>query len=603
MFSVRALLRRFRSPVAIVVAGLLPLAPLPAGAQERPWFVPPVDAPIERGFDLPKGQYGPGNRGLEYAVVEGTSVRAAGAGTVAFAGPVAGRLAVSIDHAGDLVSTYTGMRQIYVARGDEVDQSHWLGETTDTFHFGVKLEDVYVDPQDYLGPIDTGEAIHLIPVREKGPWTQTVERLFGREFDGLDTLGCTPRTQAQTPHRRAPNPNVAVMVGGINKGRTPGGTEDIAGTAAALGYGPEKSFVFSYSDDPDGYERTDTFGDLREAALRLDSLLQRIAREHPGSRVDILAHSQGGLVARYYLETAAREWDSLRPTVDHLVTFSAPHQGAPIADTGKELEGLWSGKLALDGIHRAHQGEDPSPIPDSSRWGHPTLAILDAAWFVGGKLASRVVPDPYARSIQQMRSGSEFLRNLATDDVSFGTRVLALQDRYDLVVPASHARWPGETNRTVDGNPGSFLGGLNRHRGILDNPEALGMAHGFLRGTRPTCLDERDRQAWDSGRRIAGATALVPLFWQVGEEAALSVALKGKAPALKAAVREGSTLWRLLRARGFRGVLDHAGDKVTYVIRNPREVLEWLATQRLEAELEEAVTEMLRVVVEAEEGP
>jgi hypothetical protein len=226
---------------------------------------------------------------------------------------------------------------------------------------------------------------------------------------------------------------------------------------------------------------------------------------------------------------------------------------------------------------------------------------VDLAASVGGRLASKVVPDPYARSIQQMRSGSEFLHDLATDDVTFGTRVLALQDRYDLVVPASHARWPGEANRTVDGNPETLLGGLNRHRGILDNPEALGMAHGFLRGARLPCLGERDQQAWDSGRRIAGATSLVPLFWQVGEEALLSLALKGKASSFKAVVREGSTLWRLLRTRGFRGVLDHAGDKVTFVIRNPKEALEWLAAQRLEAELEEAVTEMLKIVVEAEE--
>ncbi|MGH2699432.1 MAG: peptidoglycan DD-metalloendopeptidase family protein [Actinomycetota bacterium] len=372
-------------PVALVVAWLL-LVPQPASAeQERPWLVPPVDAPIQRGFDLPKGQYGPGNRGLEYAVVEGTSVRAAGDGTVAFAGPVAGILAVTLDHGGGLVTTHTGMRQVYVARGDEVDQGHWLGETTDRFHFGVKLEDVYVDPQDYLGPIDTGDAIHLIPVRDKGSWTQTVERLFGREFEGLETIGCMPRALARSPARRAPNDNVAVMVGGINKGWARGTSEDIAGVAADLGYQATKSYVFSYSDDPDGYERSDTFGDLRHAARRLDALLQRIAKEVPGARVDILAHSQGGLVARYYLEaTADRSWDPRRPQVDHLVTFSAPHQGAPLATTSGELEKSWSGKLALDGLHRAHRGRDPSPIPDALRMTSPALLIADTAAAVAG---------------------------------------------------------------------------------------------------------------------------------------------------------------------------------------------------------------------------
>jgi len=66
-------------------------------------------------------------------------------------------------------------------------------------------------------------------------------------------------------------------------------------------------------------------------------------------------------------------------------------------------------------------------------------------------------------------------------------------------------------------------------------------------------------------------------------------------------VRQGSTLWRLLRTRGLRGVADYGTDKVTYVVRNPREVLEWLADQRIEAELQGAVEEMLKIVVEAEE--
>ncbi|MGH2699431.1 MAG: hypothetical protein ACRDJL_09580 [Actinomycetota bacterium] len=216
-------------------------------------------------------------------------------------------------------------------------------------------------------------------------------------------------------------------------------------------------------------------------------------------------------------------------------------------------------------------------------------------------MASDYVPDPYARAVTQMRADSEFVRNLATDDVAYGTRLLALQDRFDVVVPANHARWPGEANRGVDGNPGDFLGGLNRHRSILDNPEALGMTHSFLRGARLPCLDEGDQRAWDTGRHIARGTALVPFFWQVGEDALLSIALKGKAPTFKAVVREGSTLWRLLRTRGLRGVLGHGKDKVTYVVRNPREVLEWLVEQRLEAELQRAVEELLQILVKAEE--
>jgi len=587
---------------AVLVVSVLSMSlPAVAGAQQ-PWLIPPVDAAIARGFDLPKGQRGPGNRGLDYAVVAGTPVRGAGSGTVTFAGPVAGTVAVTVTHGDGLETTYTGMRELYVARGDVIDQGHWLGETDDRFHFGVKLDDIYVDPQDYLGPIDTSDAIHLIPVRQTDGVAQLVERAVGDELEGLDTIGCTPRDLLRSPrYRGPPNDNAVISIGGIDEAwrrGTPGRIEEIA---PRLGYSNEKSYVLSYSDDPEAYDRSDTYGDLRSGARRLDLLLQRIAIEYPDSGVDILAHSQGGLVARYFLETAGGSADGRRPHVEHLISFSAPHQGAPLASAAEEVGDTWSGKLALDGLSRANDGRDPWPIPEGLMFAHPSLPVVDLLVSFATSKASEVVPDPYARSIRQMRPGSEFLTNLTTDDVAYGTRVLALQDRFDAVVPADHARWPGEANRAVDGHPDQLLGGLNRHAGILDNPESLAMAHSFLRGARLPCLEEGDQEAWDWGGRIATGTNLLPHVWRLGEDAVLSVALKGKATTVKAVVREGSTVWRLLRARGLRGVVDYSRDKVTYVIRNPREVLEWLADQRIEQELQDAVEEMLKIVVEADE--
>ena len=117
-----ALLQPFgesRTPIILAialtfVASLLWL-PSPAAARQEPWLVPPVDAAIARGFDLPRGQRGPGNRGLDYAVVAGAPVRAAGSSTVVFAGRVAGTIAVTLDHGEGLETTYTGLRELYVA--------------------------------------------------------------------------------------------------------------------------------------------------------------------------------------------------------------------------------------------------------------------------------------------------------------------------------------------------------------------------------------------------------------------------------------------------------------------------------------------------------
>ena len=595
-----------RAPIIVaitltVVASLL-LSSSPAAARQEPWLVPPVDAAIARGFDLPRGQHGPGNRGLDYAVVAGLPVRAAGSSTVIFAGRVAGTIAVTLDHGDGLETTYTGLRELYVAPGDVLDQGHWLGETDEHFHFGVKLHGIYVDPRDWLGPIDTGDAIHLIPVEDNDGVGRLVEMAIGRDLEGLDTMGCTPRELLRSPqHEEPPNDNVAISIGGMGDAWSREAPGKIDRLAAGLGYAARKSYVLSYSDDPDAYDRSDTFGDLRSAARRLDRLLRRVGAAFPGADVDILAHSQGGLVARYYLATAGARFSALRPRVEHLVTFASPHQGAPLASAAEEIADTWSGRLALDGLRRAHEGRDPWPVPEALKFVHPALPVVDLVLSFATREATRVVPDPYARSIEQMQPEAQFITNLGTDDVAYGTRVLALQDRFDVVVPAAHARWPGETNRAVNGNPEHLLGGLNRHRGILDNPESLAMAHSFLRGARLPCLGKEDQDAWDWGRHIATGTSLLPHVWRMGEDAVLSVALKGRATTLKAVVREGSTLARLLQARGIRGVVDYGRDKITYVIHNPREVLEWLADQRIEEELQNAVEEMLKIIVEAEE--
>lgn len=65
---------------------------------------------------------------------------------------------------------------------------------------------------------------------------------------------------------------------------------------------------------------------VADAALRLGDVVDQVVRNEPQARVHILAHSLGGLVARYFLING-------RPPaqVKSLITIGAPHQGAPIA--------------------------------------------------------------------------------------------------------------------------------------------------------------------------------------------------------------------------------------------------------------------------------
>ncbi|MFD1721814.1 peptidoglycan DD-metalloendopeptidase family protein [Amnibacterium endophyticum] len=84
---------------ALVAAGLL-LGGGAATAAEPRWAWPVDDHRVLRGFEAPATPYAAGHRGVDLAVAPSERVRAPDDGVVAFAGPVAGRPVLSIDHAG-----------------------------------------------------------------------------------------------------------------------------------------------------------------------------------------------------------------------------------------------------------------------------------------------------------------------------------------------------------------------------------------------------------------------------------------------------------------------------------------------------------------------
>ena len=159
--------RSLAASLAIVLLG--PLTPLPGAEPKapvtptarpgdrptwngsRPRFVPPVDAPIADPFRAPSGPFGPGNRGIKYATAPGTPVRAIGDGVVAFAGQVAGRGVVSIDHPSGLRSTYTGLGDIFVRSGQSVAQGGPVGRTVTRLHLGLLDGRRYLDPAAFFG--------------------------------------------------------------------------------------------------------------------------------------------------------------------------------------------------------------------------------------------------------------------------------------------------------------------------------------------------------------------------------------------------------------------------------------------------------------------
>jgi murein DD-endopeptidase MepM/ murein hydrolase activator NlpD len=119
--------------------------PVPPGT-----YAPPVDRAVRDPFRLPNGPYGPGNRGLEYDTASGDPVRAIGAGRVAFAGPVAGRLVVSVVHPDGRRSSLTGLASLRVSAGQLVARGTVVGTSGVALHLGLREADRYVDPAPFL---------------------------------------------------------------------------------------------------------------------------------------------------------------------------------------------------------------------------------------------------------------------------------------------------------------------------------------------------------------------------------------------------------------------------------------------------------------------
>lgn len=115
----------------------------PSGAH---WELPVQREVVDR-FRPPLTRWGAGNRGWEFDTTEGDPVVAVASGEVFFAGPVAGRGVVTLDHGGGLLSSVTGLAEVLVLRGQTVRAGQLIGRAQRGLHLGVRVDGAYVDPQ------------------------------------------------------------------------------------------------------------------------------------------------------------------------------------------------------------------------------------------------------------------------------------------------------------------------------------------------------------------------------------------------------------------------------------------------------------------------
>ncbi len=451
-------------PLALVVA-------LPSWAHAAPpesvTYRPPVDAPIVDAFRPPAQKWNAGNRGVEYATTSDEPVAAAAGGVVAFAGQVGGQLHVVVLHADGVRTTYAFLRSIDVHRGDTVAQGQRVGTAGDTFHFGARIGEVYVDPMLLFG--DGPPEVHLVPDDDRAlaadedereglvgqllnlggaATTWTIDWLGGKVDDkltelrgavhyltevgpapealrlgdaGLDWLrqraDCTPSATASPLLQER---HLAVLVGGLGSSSTDAAVDDL--DTAALGYAAGDVSRFSYrgaSTDVMTYQPSDTTVDMRQSARLLREYLQQLEHEHPGVPIDVIGHSQGGVVAR---EALTDEFDGLDPTlpqVASLVTLGSPHQGTDLATAAAMIGVTQVGELGTRAVGRA--------MP----------------W------------DPRGQSVQQLSETSSFIRDLNARPLPEGLYATSIGARGDLVVPAGRTEYEGARHVIVS-VPGVF---------------------------------------------------------------------------------------------------------------------------------------------------
>ncbi|MCU0273938.1 MAG: peptidoglycan DD-metalloendopeptidase family protein [Acidimicrobiales bacterium] len=538
--------------VVLLVALFLPAVGGVAAASGGPVdYRPPVDAPVVDGFRPPTTRWGPGNRGLEYATVPGTPVGAAADGTVVFAGPVAGALHVTVEHADGLRTSYSYLATVEVRRGQRVRQGQRLATTGDRLHVGARLDGVYVDPAllfagrlrlhvrlvPHDDPARAERVAALEEVRERELFAELVAGDGGGLFDAVVAVGgvlvdagverfrlLAHYGEALTrpvPERTLrlglavadgtgdpctsggvePGPpaerRVAVLVGGLNSTDRDAAVDDV--DTSRHGYEAADVVRFSYRGGVVPDDAAAWGGVLPSSGYGPDDTRGDIPRS--GARLaDLLegvAAANPGAPVDVYAHSMGglvlrAALDELRrrgrPLPDVVVTLGTPHDGADLATAGASLR---LGPLGL-----------------------PTWLGREAAERYGSEdgVAGRVADlDLWDPALRQLSEVSDVIRDLPPlpSDVD----AIAIAARTDVIVPVPRSAGSGAPVVVVDSGFG-----LSAHDELPGSGPANRAIALHLAGMAPPCRSVAARTV----DRVAGGTvsfledgvgALMTGFW------------------------------------------------------------------------------------------
>jgi hypothetical protein len=557
--------------VSLVALVAIVTTALPAAGASSEWQMP-VDGTVVRPFAEPSSAYAPGHRGADFGVPAGTAVHAAGAGTVSFAGDVAGALHVVVAHRNGLRTSYSFLADVMVTVGDSVTAGTVVGHSggadpdsghgPDTFHFGLRIGERYVDPLLLFETRDLTELVRLVPVAPIGPngsWEHAAVDepavlelgvghelappasnddggcgidvpVFGGAVDavcdgidwaagatvdalrvGLDVLRSASRAGAafaarvgnelhayldgvraaagrlraqmldaqlgrvlrdvieigqrmiewtlQHCDRNAPpadgtggSGHALMAVAGIDSNSNGPDQRSFRLDTDALGYARADVHWFSYDEHGGAYEREDTEQSLYESAELLAAQLREQQAREPGRPIDLIAHSQGGVVVDIFLKLIYKPSDPSYPPLGTVVSLASPHEGAPLARTAAELRNDDRTRRYLDAIDVANDRLGP------------------------------VMPSSASKAVRQLDPNSRLMRRLQSTPLPSGVHYVSISSPDDYVVPANRAHLDGADDVVVDVD-----GVLTDHGGIVDDPNAMRAVRAALEGRPPPC--------------------------------------------------------------------------------------------------------------------
>lgn len=275
------------------------------------------------------------------------------------------------------------------------------------------------------------------------------------------TRPCTPDSTTVTPPSAR---RVALLVAGLGSDSRSSTIDQVR--TEALGYAGADVVRFSYAggrvpDPTDAfssvpatvYDAPATQVDLRATATRLAELVEALVSEAPGVPIDLLAHSQGGVVVRLALiELERRHGTEWLAAVGLVATFGTPHGGADLATAIHALSSTRAGTTALDVVTRATDQE----------------------------------LDHDGASVAQLSETSELVADLARHPVPEVVEAVSIAARGDVIVPVPRSEAPGMDEVIVP------LVGRTAHGDLPGSAEATRAVGLALAGLPPGCQSFRD---------------------------------------------------------------------------------------------------------------